>query len=124
MPAPLTEYHEHWQQQRRAHAHLARGASAYPGCAALVALLAGRTLLLANAGDCRGVLCRARRGLAGSRDHTALLPDERERLAAAGAAVAWQHGSWRVGASGLQVRVGGGVEPWAGRVLSLLRVAW
>ncbi|KAG2450587.1 hypothetical protein HYH02_004427 [Chlamydomonas schloesseri] len=105
------EYYAHWQHQRQVHAHLQRGAHAFPGTTAVVALLAPpepasgvpRRLFVANAGDCRAVLVRSRRPLAASRDHTGLLEDERARLAAAGLHVTWQHGGWRIGSTGLQV---------------------
>ncbi|GFR48622.1 hypothetical protein Agub_g10536, partial [Astrephomene gubernaculifera] len=97
-------YHAHWKRQRQLHPHLATGPRAFPGATALVALLApGGRLYVANAGDCRAVLCRGRRAFAASRDHTGLLTDERRRVAAAGLPVQWQHGGWRIGTSGLQV---------------------
>jgi serine/threonine protein phosphatase PrpC len=105
------EYYAHWRHQRQVHAHLLRGAHAFPGTTAVVALLAPaepapgapRRLYVANSGDCRAVLVRSRRPLAASRDHTGLLEDERARLAAAGLQVTWQHGGWRIGSTGLQV---------------------
>jgi hypothetical protein len=39
-----------------------------------------------------------------SRDHTAALQDERQRIVAQGGTVTWQHNSWRIGGCGLQVR--------------------
>lgn len=114
---PRAEYFTHWQHQRQVHAHLLRGAHAFPGSTAVVAMVVpaepapgqappapgARHLYVANAGDCRAVLVRSRRPLAASRDHTGLLEDERERLAAAGLHVTWQHGGWRIGSTGLQV---------------------
>ncbi|EFJ49861.1 hypothetical protein VOLCADRAFT_117001, partial [Volvox carteri f. nagariensis] len=114
------EYHVHWQRQQQqrllqrpaggssssssAAGTAATGVCRYPGTTALAVLLApGGRLVVANAGDCRAVVCRGRRAMAASRDHTGLLEDERRRLAVAGTAVTWQHGSWRIGASGLQV---------------------
>ncbi|KAG2437968.1 hypothetical protein HXX76_005583 [Chlamydomonas incerta] len=111
------EYYTHWQHQRQVHAHLLRGAHAFPGSTAVVAMVVpaeaapgqappapgARRLYVANAGDCRAVLVRLRQPLAASRDHTGLLEDERERLAAEGLHVTWQHGGWRIGSTGLQV---------------------
>jgi serine/threonine protein phosphatase PrpC len=75
----------------------------FPGCTALAAVIAGGRLLVANAGDCRAVLCRGGAPLALSRQHTAELPDERARVLAAGGSVAVRAGSWRVGGAALQV---------------------
>lgn len=75
----------------------------FPGCTALTAVIAGGRLLVANAGDCRAVLCRAGRALGLSRQHTAELEDERARVIAAGGSVSRRAGSWRVGAAALQV---------------------
>ena len=63
----------------------------------------GGRLYVANAGDCRAVLCRGGEALPLSRDHTADLDSERERVLAAGGS-ARQHGvNWRIGTAGLQV---------------------
>jgi serine/threonine protein phosphatase PrpC len=77
--------------------------SRFPGCTALAAVIAGGRLLVANAGDCRAVLCRAGRPVGLSRQHTAELEDERARILAAGGSVARRGGGWRVGAAALQV---------------------
>ncbi|GLI68583.1 hypothetical protein VaNZ11_013053 [Volvox africanus] len=102
-----TEYHEHWRQQNLLRCRGGGGGggpSFFSGTTALAALLApGGRLFVANAGDCRAVVCRGRRAMAASRDHTGLLVDERQRLTACGTAMMWQHGGWRVGTSGLQV---------------------
>ncbi|GIL61123.1 hypothetical protein Vafri_15520 [Volvox africanus] len=103
-----TEYHEHWRQQNmlrcRGGGGGGGGPSSHPGTTALAVLLApGGRLFVANAGDCRAVVCRGRRAMAASRDHTGLLEDERQRLTACGTTMMWQHGGWRVGTSGLQV---------------------
>lgn len=74
-----------------------------PGAAALVAMLRADQLFVANAGDCRAMLCRGGAALALSRDHTAALDDERQRITAAGGLVAWRVDSWRIGEAGLQV---------------------
>lgn len=78
-------------------------AERFPGCTALAAVIAGGRLLVANAGDCRAVLCRGGRAVGLSRQHTAELEDERVRVLAAGGSVARRAGSWRVGAAALQV---------------------
>lgn len=78
-------------------------AGRFPGCTALAAVIAGGRLLVANAGDCRAVLCRGGRAVGLSRQHTAELEDERARILAAGGSVARRAGSWRVGAAALQV---------------------
>ena len=81
-----------------------RGAAGrFPGCTALAAVIAGGRLLVANAGDCRAVLCRGGAALGVSRQHTAELEDERARAPAAGGTAARVAGSWRVGAVALQV---------------------
>ncbi len=54
------------------------------GTTALAALIAGDALLVANAGDCRAVMCRRGRAIDLSRDHNA--ESEAERVKAAGAA--------------------------------------
>ncbi|KAI8470546.1 MAG: phosphatase 2C-like domain-containing protein [Monoraphidium minutum] len=74
-----------------------------PGCTALAAVIAGGRLLVANAGDCRAVLCRGGAALGLSRQHTAELEDERARVLAAGGSVSRRAGGWRVGAAALQV---------------------
>ncbi|KAL4434456.1 hypothetical protein ABPG75_000897 [Micractinium tetrahymenae] len=60
-------------------------------------------LAVANLGDSRALLCRDGRAVVLTRDHTADLPDERARVAAAGGACSMRAGSWRVGEAGLQV---------------------
>ena len=90
----------------------------YPGCTAAVALVWGETLYVANAGDCRTVLCRdynTSAHVALSVDHAAQTnAKERERIIADGG-ILRQHGSsdggggggggcsWRVGQTGLAV---------------------
>eukprot|EP00803_Ostreobium_quekettii_P000296 evm.model.scf_158.8 EVM.evm.TU.scf_158.8 scf_158:94407-100607(-) len=75
----------------------------FPGCTALAALLWGRLLVLANAGDCRAVLCRNGVPVQCTIDHTANNDAERARLVAAGATVSWRVDGWRVGKAGMQV---------------------
>jgi serine/threonine protein phosphatase PrpC len=74
-----------------------------PGCTALAALLLGDALFIANAGDCRAVLCRGGRALPLSRDHTADLPGERARILSVKGRLVYRIDSWRVGDAGLQV---------------------
>jgi len=54
------------------------------GTTALTALVFGRHLLVANAGDCRAVLCRKGVAMEMSRDHRANYVEECERVAASG----------------------------------------
>lgn len=75
----------------------------HPGCTAIAALIAKDRLFVANAGDCRAILCRAGHPYALSRDHTASCPGERDRVISAGAEVQWQLDTWRVGQAALQV---------------------
>ncbi|EEH52336.1 uncharacterized protein MICPUCDRAFT_22355 [Micromonas pusilla CCMP1545] len=78
-----------------------------PGCTACVALLWGDDLYVANAGDCRAVLCRdydAGSHVALSVDHAAgTNASERERIAALGGTLTRRIGGWRVGDAGLAV---------------------
>lgn len=99
------EYRKSWEADAAARAAGGRAGGVFPGCTALAALLLGRQLYVANAGDCRGVIDRggARGAAALSRDHTAALESERARVAGAGGDVSMQHGSWRLGGVGLQV---------------------
>lgn len=75
----------------------------HPGCTAVVALLIRNKLFVANAGDCRAILCRSGHPIALSKDHVASCPEERERVISAGESVKWQVDTWRVGAAALQV---------------------
>lgn len=54
------------------------------GCTAVVALRVGRTLYVANAGDSRGVLCRAGKAVALSEDHKPQSDVELERITKVG----------------------------------------
>eukprot|EP00899_Mesostigma_viride_P003268 jgi/Mesvir1/12942/Mv05957-RA.1 len=54
------------------------------GTTAIVSLVMGRLLLVANAGDCRAVLCHRGKAVALSRDHTPKCEDEKRRIKAAG----------------------------------------
>lgn len=73
------------------------------GCTAIAAVVAGNVLTVANAGDCRAVLCRGGAAVAVTRDHTADDETERRHVVAAGGTAALHQGSWRIGAAGLQV---------------------
>lgn len=75
----------------------------HPGCTAIAALLVRNKLYVANAGDCRAILCRAGHAIALSRDHVASCLEERDRVVTAGGHVRWQVDTWRVGAAALQV---------------------
>ncbi|KAK8541982.1 hypothetical protein V6N13_137447 [Hibiscus sabdariffa] len=75
----------------------------HPGCTAAAALIVRNKLFVANAGDCRTILCRRGCPLALSRDHVASCPEERNRVVSAGGDVKWQVDTWRVGRAALQV---------------------
>ncbi|KAL9263453.1 kinase and PP2C-like domain-containing protein [Drosera capensis] len=75
----------------------------HPGCTAIVSLLIKNKLFIANAGDCRAILCRGGRAFALSRDHVASCIEERDRVTFSGGVVKWQVDTWRVGDAGLQV---------------------
>ena len=66
------------------------------GSTALVALLDGRSLWVANTGDCRGVLSRGGTAIALSDDHKPNRPDELARIRAAGSWAEEVAGVWRV----------------------------
>nr|GEX09927.1 probable protein phosphatase 2C 49 [Tanacetum cinerariifolium] len=59
--------------------------SDYCGTTALTALILGKHLLIANAGDCRAVLCRKGVALQMSQDHRPIYLEEKERVEALGA---------------------------------------
>lgn len=75
----------------------------HPGCTAITALLVKDKIYIANAGDCRAILCRNGHAIALSRDHVASCPEERDRVIKAGGQAKWQVDNWRVGAPALQV---------------------
>ncbi|XP_023539398.1 protein kinase and PP2C-like domain-containing protein isoform X2 [Cucurbita pepo subsp. pepo] len=75
----------------------------HPGCTSAVALIVRDRLFIANAGDCRTILCRAGYPVVLSKDHVASCVEERERVIRAGGQVKWQVDTWRVGPAGLQV---------------------
>uniref|UniRef100_A0A0D6QTW9 protein-serine/threonine phosphatase n=1 Tax=Araucaria cunninghamii TaxID=56994 RepID=A0A0D6QTW9_ARACU len=52
----------------------------FSGTTVLTALIMGRSLLVANAGDCRAVLCRRGRAVEMSRDHKPISFSERKRI--------------------------------------------
>lgn len=54
------------------------------GTTALAALVVGRSLLVANAGDCRAVLCRRGKAIEMSRDHKPSCNSERTRIEESG----------------------------------------
>lgn len=54
------------------------------GTTALAALIIGRSLVVANAGDCRAVLCRRGKAIEMSRDHKPACSVEKERIEASG----------------------------------------
>ncbi|KAH6832523.1 protein kinase family protein / protein phosphatase 2C family protein [Perilla frutescens var. hirtella] len=75
----------------------------HPGCTAITALIVKNKLFVANAGDCRTIICRAGNPYALSRDHVASCLEERERVVGAGGQVKWQVDTWRIGPAALQV---------------------
>ncbi|KAK4481784.1 hypothetical protein RD792_012695 [Penstemon davidsonii] len=75
----------------------------HPGCTAVTALIVKNKLFVANAGDCRTILCRAGNPFPLSRDHVASCLEERDRVIGAGGQVKWQIDTWRVGPAALQV---------------------
>ncbi|KAF5206353.1 phosphatase 2c protein [Thalictrum thalictroides] len=54
------------------------------GTTALAALVIGSSLVVANAGDCRAVLCRRGKAVEMSRDHKPICTKERKRIEASG----------------------------------------
>ncbi|KAF3447190.1 hypothetical protein FNV43_RR12370 [Rhamnella rubrinervis] len=54
------------------------------GTTALAALVIGRMLVVANAGDCRAVLCRRGKAIEMSRDHKPMCNKEKKRIEASG----------------------------------------
>ncbi|CAI5508768.1 unnamed protein product [Closterium sp. Naga37s-1] len=65
-------------------ARTAEGHAMDSGTTALAVLLLGRSLYVANAGDCRAVLCRRGQAVELSRDHRAVCQHERARVERAG----------------------------------------
>ncbi|CAL9039143.1 unnamed protein product [Musa banksii] len=61
--------------------------SSSSGTTALTALVFGRLLLVANAGDCRAVLCRKGKAVEMSQDHKPIHASERQRVEQCGAFV-------------------------------------
>jgi len=57
------------------------------GCTALVCCVKQDVVVVANAGDCRAVLCREGKAIDMSEDHKPNLPSERERITRAGGVV-------------------------------------
>ncbi|KAI3806634.1 hypothetical protein L1987_22545 [Smallanthus sonchifolius] len=86
-----------------------------PGCTAITALIVQNRLYVANAGDCRAILCRAGCPYPLSKDHVASCLEERERVTSLGGEVKWQLDTWRVGPAALQVTRSIGdddLKPW------------
>ncbi|KAJ0962609.1 hypothetical protein J5N97_027731 [Dioscorea zingiberensis] len=75
----------------------------HPGCTAVAALILRDKLFVANAGDCRTILCRSGHPFPMTKDHVASCPDERARVIKEGMEVRWQVDTWRVGLAALQV---------------------
>ncbi|KAI5341895.1 hypothetical protein L3X38_009770 [Prunus dulcis] len=73
------------------------------GIPVAAAFIVGNKLFVANAGDCRTILCRAGHLFVLSKDHVASCLEERERVISAGEQVRWHVDNWRVGLAALQV---------------------
>ncbi|KAI7739726.1 hypothetical protein M8C21_000492 [Ambrosia artemisiifolia] len=87
----------------------------HPGCTAITALIVQNRLYVANAGDCRAILCRSGCPYPLSKDHVASCLEERERVTGLGGQVKWQLDTWRVGRAALQVTRSIGdddLKPW------------
>ncbi|KAM0027439.1 putative protein-serine/threonine phosphatase, protein kinase TKL-Pl-3 family [Helianthus debilis subsp. tardiflorus] len=87
----------------------------HPGCTAITALIVQNRLYVANAGDCRALICRAGCPYPLSKDHVASCLDEKERVTSLGGQVKWQFDTWRVGPAALQVTRSIGdddLKPW------------
>ncbi|KAG2260916.1 hypothetical protein Bca52824_080210 [Brassica carinata] len=61
--------------------------SSSSGTTALAALISGRLLMVANAGDCRAVLCRKGKAIEMSHDHRPINLPERRRVEASGGVI-------------------------------------
>eukprot|EP00944_MAST-04C_sp_MAST-4C-sp1_P003960 g3960.t1 len=66
------------------------------GCTAVVALIVGNTIYVANAGDSRGVLCRKGAAVPLSFDHKPNDKEETERIVGAGGFITSANGHFRV----------------------------
>lgn len=75
----------------------------HPGCTAITSLIVRNKLFVANAGDCRVILCRRGHPFPLSKEHVASCPDERMRVMSEGVGVKWLVDTWRVGPAALQV---------------------
>ncbi|XP_020579904.1 protein kinase and PP2C-like domain-containing protein isoform X2 [Phalaenopsis equestris] len=75
----------------------------HPGCTAITTLIVRDKLFVANAGDCRAILCRSGHPFPMSEEHLASCPEERTRVMNEGMEVTWQVDTWRVGPAALQV---------------------
>eukprot|EP00887_Chlorella_sp_A99_P006845 scaffold2.g6845.t1 len=84
--------------------------SVQAGCTAVVALIKGRRLWVANAGDSRAVLCRGGAAVAMSEDHKPAQATERARIVAAGGFLSEIGGITRVNGN-LNLRRGRGAGP-------------
>ncbi|XP_078428510.1 protein kinase family protein / protein phosphatase 2C (PP2C) family protein [Wolffia australiana] len=75
----------------------------HPGCTAMIALIVQNKLFIANAGDCRAILCHRGNPIPLSKDHVASCPEERDRVVKQGMEVNWKVDTWRIGPAALQV---------------------
>lgn len=75
----------------------------HPGCTAAVALIVENRLFVANAGDCRTIMCRKGQAVSLSKGHVASCMEERDRVIKEGGQVKWKIDTWRVGSAALQV---------------------
>ncbi|GAQ90746.1 Serine/threonine protein phosphatase [Klebsormidium nitens] len=103
--ATFTRTDEQFRREVDARRVLRRGGGKdwHPGCTAVAALVIDDKLVVANAGDCRAVLCRNGKAVQITKDHIAEDPTERARVEAAGGIVEWRVDTWRVGQAAIQV---------------------
>ena len=84
------------------------------GCTAVVAVLKGRRLYVANAGDSRAVLARGTAAMALSEDHKPASPTEKSRITTAGGFV-----SEVVAAPALWLMIAGAAPPTFQSIVAL-----
>ncbi|KJE91475.1 hypothetical protein CAOG_02605 [Capsaspora owczarzaki ATCC 30864] len=66
------------------------------GTTAVVAVVVGRTMYIANVGDSRAILCRSGRSVQMSFDHKPDVPEEQQRIEAQGGEVVHDFGAYRL----------------------------
>eukprot|EP00457_Paulinella_chromatophora_P012257 gb/GEZN01012455.1/.p1 GENE.gb/GEZN01012455.1/~~gb/GEZN01012455.1/.p1 ORF type:complete len:298 (+),score=29.77 gb/GEZN01012455.1/:103-996(+) len=88
LTAAFQELDSRWLTQAQYHEH-------DDGSTAVVALVSGGMLHVANVGDSRGVLCSSSQAVPMSRDHKPSRLDEKQRIEALGGRII-HYGTWRV----------------------------